>query len=164
MPEKLVILSDTHFRETARLPEPLESAIDQANLVVHAGDFVTPEFYDSLLHRKPLLCALGNSDKASLGARIPEIGERVVLGHRIAVIHGWGSARDLVERIAQRIDCSKYALVIFGHSHFPELRSHAGTLFLNPGSPTEKRFAPHCTYAEVEVTEAGIGAPRIIDL
>ncbi len=164
MPEKLVILSDTHFKESARLPEPLETAIDGANLVVHAGDFVAPEFYDSLLHRKPLLCALGNSDNAALRARIPEIGERVVQGHRIAVIHGWGAARDLLERIAQRIDCSRYSLVVFGHSHFPEIRSYAGTLFLNPGSPTEKRFSPHHTYAEVEVTGAGVGTPKIINL
>lgn len=164
MPEKLVILSDTHLRTAKRLPEPLEAAIDSADLVVHAGDFVGAEFYDSLIQRGPLLGALGNCDHASLGTRVPEVGERDVLGHRIAVIHGWGSPRALLERIAKRIDCSKYALVIFGHSHFAEIRGHAGTLFINPGSPTERRFAPHCTYAEVEVTEAGIGAPRIISL
>ncbi len=164
MPVKLVILSDTHLRTAVGLPEPLERAIDNADLVVHAGDFVTQEFYDALIQRKPLLCALGNSDHASLGSRIPNVGERVVLGHRIAAIHGWGSPRNLVERIAKRIDCSRYAMVVFGHSHLAEVRGHAGTLFLNPGSPTEKRFAPYCTYAEVEVTEEGIGVPLIVDL
>jgi uncharacterized protein len=164
MPVKLVLMSDTHLRTAARLAEPLEEAIDNADLVVHAGDFVAPEFYDSLIQRKPLVCALGNCDPTALGARIPDVGERVVLGHRIAVIHGWGSARDLVEKIAKRIDCSKYAMVVFGHSHLAEIRGHAGTLFVNPGSPTERRFSPHCSYAEVEVTEAGIGAPRIVEL
>ena len=55
-------------------------------------------------------------------------------------------------------------MVIFGHSHIAEIRGHAGTLFVNPGSPTERRFAPHCTYAEVEVREEGVGAPGIIEL
>jgi uncharacterized protein len=164
MPVKLVLMSDTHFRGAARLPDPLEAAIDSADVVVHAGDFVSPDFYDSLIRRKPLVCALGNCDKATLGERIPEMGEKIILGHRIGVVHGWGSPRDLIERIAKRIDCSKYAMVVFGHSHFAEIRGHADTLFVNPGSPTEKRFAPHCTYVEVEVSEAGIGAPRIVEL
>jgi putative phosphoesterase len=162
--KQLVILSDTHLKSCQPLPPTLEAAIDNADLVVHAGDFVSPEFYDSLLHRKPLLCALGNSDDRSLASRIPELGEREILGCRIGVMHGWGSPRDLVQRIAQRINPERYHLFVYGHSHFPDITTHGNTLFVNPGSATERRFAPHCSFVEIKISRTGMSPPVIINL
>ena len=35
--------------------------------------------------------------------------------------------------------------VVFGHSHIPLLESEPGFTIFNPGSPTERRRAPHHT-------------------
>jgi putative phosphoesterase len=162
--KRLVLISDTHMRGTPTLPAVLVAAIEAADLVVHAGDFATLEMYEWLAARKPVLCARGNMDEARLAVRLPEVGEEVVLGHRIGVIHGWGAPRGLVERIADHIDPTRYALVVFGHSHYPEIRGFAGTLWVNPGSPVDRRFAPYNTYATVTVTEEGVGVPEIVKL
>lgn len=162
--KRVVILSDTHLRTSIELPQALETAINDADLVVHAGDFVSPEFYESLLQRKPLLCALGNSDDQRLSGRIPVLGERTILGTRIGVMHGWGSPRALVQRIAEKIDPSRYDLFVYGHSHLPDITGFGGTLFVNPGSATERRFAPHCTYATLQITTSGISPPSIHNL
>jgi predicted phosphodiesterase len=38
-------------------------------------------------------------------------------------------------------------VLVFGHSHIPwDTRSETGLRLLNPGSPTDRRRQPHCTY------------------
>ena len=45
-------------------------------------------------------------------------------------------------------------LLVFGHSHIPWDTSEEGLRLLNPGSPTDRRRQPHCTYMTLTV-EAG---------
>ena len=38
-------------------------------------------------------------------------------------------------------------VLVFGHSHIPwDSTTPAGLRLLNPGSPTDRRRQPHCTY------------------
>ncbi|MFW6074845.1 MAG: metallophosphoesterase family protein, partial [Chloroflexota bacterium] len=48
-------------------------------------------------------------------------------------------------------------VVVYGHSHQPEIITRDGVLMVNPGSPTQRRFAPHHTYAIMQIDEE-IGA------
>ncbi|HET9657725.1 MAG TPA: YfcE family phosphodiesterase [Kineosporiaceae bacterium] len=147
MPVSLVILSDTHVPSRARdLPEPLWAAVEAAQLVVHAGDWVGEDLLDRLAARAAdLLAVYGNNDGAALRARLPEVARRTVDGVRFAVVHETGPA-DGRER---RCDAAypELDVLVFGHSHIPwDTTTPAGLRLLNPGSPTDRRRQPHASY------------------
>jgi uncharacterized protein len=144
---QLVITADTHVPRRARdLPAPLWAAIGSADLVIHAGDWVGVDLLDAIEARNPALLAVyGNNDGPPLRARLPEVARAEVAGLRIAVVHETGSKQGREARCAARFPDTD--LLVFGHSHIPwDSRAAGGLRLLNPGSPTDRRAQPHCTY------------------
>lgn len=160
----LLLLSDTHLSSAVELPEEVRRLIEQSDMVIHAGDLNTVKLYDELEGWRPLVAARGNMDEVQLQSLLPEVAVVSVLGHSIGVIHGWGSPRGMVDKIASKVAGYDFDMVVFGHSHYPEITGRDRILFVNPGSPTNRRFAPYCACATVEVTEEEIGAPKVITL
>ena len=141
---RLVLTSDTHLPRRARdLPEGLWAAIDEADVVVHAGDWVEVGLLDDLEARAARLVGVyGNNDGPALRARLPEVARVELAGVRIAVVHETGAAAGRERRcVAAYPDAD---VLVFGHSHIPwdttATRPDGGTLrLLNPGSPTDRR-------------------------
>ena len=98
------------------LPPALWQAVESADLVVHAGDWVTPDLLDRLEARRDVLACWGNNDGPELRARLPEVAHRTVDGVRIAVVHETGAATGREARMDKRYDVD---LLVFGHSHIP---------------------------------------------
>ncbi len=152
---KLVaVISDTHMpRGGRRLPEPFVERIAAADLLIHAGDFMTVEVLRDLESIGPPLVGVhGNVDTAELRRLLP--AERVVAVEqaRIALIHDAGPAAGRLERMRRRFGGAADA-VVFGHSHLPlHERSEDGFQIFNPGSPTERRRAPAHTMGMAEVS------------
>ena len=143
---RLVLMSDTHVPPRARdLPRELWEQVDHADLVVHAGDWVDVSLLDRLEERSAaLLACWGNNDGPALRARLPEVAHAVVEGVRLAVVHETGPRQGREERM--RATYPETDLLVFGHSHIPWDTTHSGLRLLNPGSPTDRRREPHCTY------------------
>jgi hypothetical protein len=55
------------------------------------------------------------------------------------------------------------AVVVYGHSHLPEVTRHDSVWILNPGSPTERRRAPTHTMIRLEVSGA-LARPELLEL
>ncbi|MDN5700643.1 MAG: metallophosphoesterase family protein, partial [Kocuria sp.] len=56
-------------------------------------------------------------------------------------------------------------VLIFGHSHIPwDSVSPAGMRLLNPGSPTDRRRQPHCTYMRVTADDGALASVELIKL
>ena len=91
---RLVLTADTHLPRRARdLPGPLWAAIDAADVVVHAGDWVTVDLLDALEARAARLVGVhGNNDGPALRARLPEVARTDPGGVRFAVVHETGAA------------------------------------------------------------------------
>jgi uncharacterized protein len=140
----VAVISDTHLpRGARRLPDAFVEQIRTADLLLHAGDFVTVDVLRELERIGPPLVGVhGNVDTAELRRLLP--AERVVAVEqaRIAMVHDAGPARGRLERMRRRFGDVADA-VVFGHSHLP-LHEHApdGFQIFNPGSPTERRRAP----------------------
>ena len=150
MPIRLVLLADTHLPKRAKaLPDEVWRAVDGADGVVHAGDWVDEATLDALLARTPLLlgCA-GNNDGRALHARLPETARAELDGVRTGVVHETGPAAGREARMdARHPDLD---LLVFGHSHIPwDSTTPAGLRLLNPGSPTDRRRQPFRTYMTV---------------
>ena len=144
---RLVIIADTHVPKRARdLPEPLWRAIDHADGVVHAGDWVDVPLLDAVLARSARLIGVyGNNDPPPLRARLPEIARVDLDGVRLAVVHETGAAAGREARCAARFPDTD--VLVFGHSHIPwDSRAPGGLRLLNPGSPTDRRRQPYATF------------------
>jgi len=152
---RLVVMADTHLPKRARdLPAPLWVAVEDADVVVHAGDWVDVALLDELESRsRRLVGCWGNNDGPALRARLPEVARVELEGVRLAVVHETGSAQGRERRCAAAhpdVD-----VLVFGHSHIPwdttTETEHGPLRLLNPGSPTDRRRQPHCTYLTATV-------------
>jgi hypothetical protein len=68
---------------------------------------------------------------------------------RVGLIHGKWKLDIQKEMIRKEFD--NVDLIVYGHSHTPFWGSVNGTLFLNPGSPTDKRYAPYNSVAILNI-------------
>jgi uncharacterized protein len=153
----VAIISDTHLpRGERRLPEACLERIRGADLLLHAGDFMTAAVYREIEAIGPPLHAVyGNVDDFELTQSLPE--ERVVEagGARIALLHDAGPRAGRLERMRARFGERADALV-FGHSHMPHHEEAGGFQIFNPGSPTERRRAPSHTMGVGRVEHAHV--------
>ena len=151
---RLLLTADTHVPKRARdLPDELWRAVAAADLVVHAGDWVEPELLDQLEQRATGLVAVhGNNDGPELRRRLPEVARETVAGLRLAVVHETGQKAGRERRCQELYGDAD--LLVFGHSHIPwDSTTASGLRLLNPGSPTDRRRQPHCTYMTLTVAD-----------
>jgi uncharacterized protein len=144
---RLVLMADTHVPKRARdLPAELWAAVEAADVVVHAGDWVDVPLLDALERRaRRLIACYGNNDGPALRARLPEVGRAELDGLRLAVVHETGPAGGRERRCADRFPDTD--VLVFGHSHIPwDTTAPNGLRLLNPGSPTDRRRQPYATY------------------
>ena len=152
---KIFVLSDTHIpRTTGDIPAKLYNEIKKCDMIFHAGDFVDKEFFDKLSALKPTYAVYGNMDSNELKKclnqkEIIEVGK-----FKIALIHGWGAPDAVRENI--RKELGDVNAIVFGHTHAPINEVKDGILFFNPGSPTDRTFAPYNSYGILEVSDEKI--------
>jgi hypothetical protein len=154
----VAIISDTHMpRGNRRLPAAFVERIAVADLLLHAGDFVTVEVLRELeAIGPPLVGVHGNVDGVELRRLLP--AERVVEAGeaRIAMVHDAGPSARRLERMRARFG-DRAGSVVFGHSHLPlHERAADGFQVFNPGSPTERRRAPAHTMGLARVEGATV--------
>ena len=147
VPTRLLIIADTHLPKRAKvLPAPVWEEVARADVVVHAGDWVDVGLLDELEDRSRRLVGVhGNNDHGVLRERLPLVAEAEIEGLRLGVVHETGDKRGR----EQRCDAAYPHLdvLVFGHSHIPwDTTTPNGLRLLNPGSPTDRRRQPHCTY------------------
>ncbi|MEV5240325.1 metallophosphoesterase [Streptomyces cinnamoneus] len=151
---RLLLTSDTHLPRRARsLPEELLAAIADADVVIHAGDWVDEAALDLFASRaRRLVGVYGNNDGPALRACLPEVARARLGGLRFAVVHETGPAQGREKRCAERFPDTD--VLVFGHSHIPwDTTAPGGLRLLNPGSPTDRRRQPHHTYMTAEAAD-----------
>ncbi|WP_165068561.1 metallophosphoesterase family protein [Marisediminicola senii] len=159
---RLVIIADTHLpKRAADLPAELWTAIDSADAVIHAGDWVDAALLDQLEARSAALVAVwGNNDGPELRARLPETAVAELGGVRFAVTHETGAATGREARADARftaVDGAALDVLVFGHSHIPwDTVTPRGLRLLNPGSPTDRRRQPFCTYLTATASDGAL--------
>jgi putative phosphoesterase len=155
---RIAITSDTHLPRFGReLPRALVEGFERERIerILHAGDWTTTLAVDLLERIAPVEGVAGNNDGPELHGRF---GTRKVLeldGVRIGITHGHlGQGRSTEERAIRAFEDADLRpdVVVFGHSHIPEVRRLAsGRWLINPGSPTDKRRQPAYTWALLEL-------------
>jgi putative phosphoesterase len=152
----IAVLADTHLpRGKRRLPDSCTELLKQADLIVHAGDFVTLAVLEELRSLGELIGVQGNVDDRDVRRTLPETASFDADGAAVAVIHDAGARTGRIERLRRRFPDA--AAVIFGHSHIPlHEQTPDGFQIFNPGSPTDRRRAPHHTMGLARASDGGL--------
>lgn len=150
------VIADTHIPARAKaIPEAVLAAFAGVDLILHAGDLVDVAVLDTLRALAPTYAVAGNNDPP--GAGLPLTRELSLAGYRIGLTHGHvGTGKSTVERAVSHfpgLDC-----VVFGHSHIAYSAWHGITLAFNPGSATDRRRSPHCSFGMLYLEPTGLRA------
>ncbi len=149
---RIGLVADTHMpRFGSRLPEPLIRGLAGVDLILHLGDFTSPEVVAWLEAIAPLEAVAGNNDPAELVSRYGRRKIVTVGGVRIGLVHGDGTHGTTRERALAAFDPGTVEVVAFGHSHAPLIERLPDRWLVNPGSPTDKRRNPAYSYALLRV-------------
>jgi putative phosphoesterase len=165
MPTRLLLMADTHVPKRAlALPDVVWRAVDEADVVIHAGDWVEPGLLEQLEHRaQTVIGVYGNNDGAELRARLPEVATETIDGVRFSVVHETGSAAQREQRCEAAYPDTD--VLVFGHSHIPwDTTTPRGLRLLNPGSPTDRRRQPHCTFMTLIVDSGEVRDVTLVEL
>jgi putative phosphoesterase len=131
---RIGILSDSHD-DMAAIGRAVELFnAEEVAQVVHAGDIVSPFTFEVLRNlRAPLAGIFGNNDgdrlllrERSGGVIHPQPYLTLIGECKVVVVH----EPHLVKALA---DSNDFDLVIYGHTHIPEVRRVGRTLVVNPG-------------------------------
>jgi uncharacterized protein len=152
---RAIVLADTHVRGgVRRLPDAVYAALARADVVLHAGDVLGQELLDELATFAPVHAVLGNNDTTLVGV-LPETLELQLGGVTVAMIHDSGATKGRPARMRRRFPDA--AVVVYGHSHMPDTSIGVdGQQLFNPGSPTQRRRAPHKTFGILECSRGKI--------
>lgn len=114
-------------------------------MILHAGDLADESVLIELEALAPVKAVYGNVDSWPLRRTLPRLLQIPVGAFEIGLIHGDGPDRartlDRAARAFPRAHC-----VVFGHSHQPMCEWRENQLLFNPGSPTDRRRSPRCSY------------------
>jgi putative phosphoesterase len=147
----IAVLSDTHLpRGARRLPDECWERMAAADLIVHAGDFVSRDVLVEIESLGPPVAAVhGNQDGFELRELLSERRVVEVDGARIGMVHDAGRAAGRLERMRRAFPGAD--AVVFGHSHIPLHEEADGFQIFNPGSPTDRRRQPRHTMGMAHV-------------
>jgi putative phosphoesterase len=158
------IISDTHINSLdagMKLAERLlRGPFSTADLILHAGDHTFPDLA-SCFYPLPWYSVQGNMDLPQ--SDFPR--QRIVslAGVRIGMIHGWGTPDGIERRVLDSFSMENIDVLVFGHSHLPVCRRVGSVLLINPGSPTDRRSAPHHTVGLLHIDQGVEGEIIRID-
>lgn len=147
---KVGIISDTHVPGAApSLPGKVFELFAGVDLILHAGDIVSRSVLDELGVIAPVEAVAGNMDSADL--RLPAKKVLMLGTYTVGLIHG--KYRIDVQKEMIRKEFGAVDLIVYGHSHMPFWGMVGDVMFLNPGSPTDKRYAPYNSVALLTIAD-----------
>jgi putative phosphoesterase len=147
---KVGVISDTHIPAIVpSLPPAVFEIFKNVDLILHAGDIVELSVLDELRAIAPVEAVAGNMDDMRVHQALPFKKVMTLGAFRVGLIHGkWriDIQKEMIRKEFESVD-----LIVYGHSHTPFWGRVDDTLFLNPGSPTDKRYAPYNSVAILDI-------------
>jgi hypothetical protein len=149
---RIIALSDTHL-EDELLPAAVAVLAKKADIILHAGDFISAKCYNALAELGRLEAVHGNSDSSELKRLLPERKVIEVDGIRIGLVHMASHGSDLMgaRMMAREMDVQ---VLVFGHIHRPIVEK-GERLLICPGSATLPRMSAP-SVAELDIKDGRV--------
>ena len=152
-PMKIGIVSDTH----GLLRPQVMPALAGVERILHLGDVGESGILKSLEKLAPVTAIRGNVDRDGPCSRLPETEVLLLEGHYVYMLHD-------IHTLHLDPAAAKFGVVLYGHSHKPEIRRHKGVIYFNPGSCGPRRFELPVTVGLLTLKEGAAPSPEIISL
>lgn len=152
---RIVVISDTHIPDRASdLPPKLLEEIKNADMLIHAGDFVSLRFLNELKAiSKNVKAVCGNMDPEEIRKALPQKEIFKAGNFKIGIFHGLGAPLKIFELLEAEFKNDKLDIIIFGHTHQVFNEKKGDTLYFNPGSATDKACVDCNTYGILEIND-----------
>ena len=156
---KLLVISDSH--KQSKVVDRIIRRCSDAKHIFFLGD--SADDIDDLRYvytDRNFYILSGNCDFFS---SYPCVSMEKISGHSILYAHGhtYGVKESLetLVSVAKERGCD---IVLYGHTHIPDITYKEGMYFVNPGSCTRPRNGK-ATYAIIDINEKGI-MPSIVEV
>lgn len=146
------LISDTHG---LMRPEAL-AALQGSDYIIHGGDIGRQHVIDALSRIAPVTAVRGNVDNGELAIKYPHDNVLHIDNTAIYTLH-------IIDDIAIDPTTAGYQVVVYGHSHKPQITTENGVLYINPGSAGPRRFSLPVTVARLCI-EGGTLSADIVTL
>ncbi len=146
------IISDTH----GQLRQQAVDALRGSDYIIHGGDIGKQSIIDTLSALAPVTAVRGNIDKGALRAAYPHDQTLHINDVCIYTTH-------ILDDMNHNPAAAGFQVVVYGHSHKPEIKTTDGVLYINPGSAGPRRFSLPVTVARLTIRGSTLNA-EIIEL
>lgn len=150
MMKTIGVISDTH----GLLRGEAAHALEEADLIIHAGDIGSREVIDKLKKIASVIAVRGNCDREKWVQEYPKTETVEVGGKNIYVIHD-------IKKLDITPEKAGMDIVISGHSHRPRKKEKGDVLYINPGSAGPRRFNLPVCIARININGDKIGVDFI---
>lgn len=165
------VVSDTHVPDrVANLHPGLIPGLRNAGvqLILHAGDVCDDIVIEQLQSIAPVIAVPGNRDFLLKGNRSQPSRIIQFRGLTIGLMHGhggfWRYVYEKFEMLFQGYRYENYQrlalrffpdadIIIYGHTHYPELHKVEGKLIMNPGSAGMGGWGHHPSFGLIRIDE-----------
>jgi uncharacterized protein len=154
-PFRVGLISDTH----GLLRSEVFEAFEGVDHIVHAGDVGDVEILGELEAIAPVTAVWGNVDGWDVREKTVQEARVELGGAAVVVTHGQQYGSPTAERVAA--DYPGAGLVVFGHSHVPEIVRVGQVVAVNPGSAGPARFTLPVTVAIATIRDGEVTVERI---
>jgi putative phosphoesterase len=137
---RVAVLADTHWKGAESVPQRVLELVQDADVIIHAGDLKCEQVLNSLGEgEKQVLAVRGNNFDLDLAPR-PDVRVENLDGFRVGIAHDIGTVNQFADYVkkpedifGEKVDC-----VIFGQTHHPFFDVLHGVPFINPGSASDQ--------------------------
>lgn len=137
---RIGVISDTH----GLLRDEVREFLRNCDHIIHAGDVGDIDTLNELRAIGPMTAVYGNVDAGRWASSLPPDTHFTLGGRSFYLIHNIHYAEADLEN-------GGFDVVVYGHSHMPEIRRAGPVTYLNPGSAGPRRFGRPVSYARIEI-------------
>lgn len=159
------LISDTHVPVRAKeIPREVFKVFENVDYIVHAGDLVQLSVIDELEQIAPVLVVFGNMDGPEIRGRLSKMNSFRVFDWKIGVTHNPGTLFG-TNKMREIAKMNGFNVLVYGHTHSPNIKWEGNVLLVNPGSPTNPSpsFIGKPSVGLLKITKTRI-VPQIIQI
>ncbi|MBL4888843.1 MAG: metallophosphoesterase family protein [Candidatus Lindowbacteria bacterium] len=147
----VLVVSDSHSNINARFGNNVPEKLD---LIIHCGDVSTEETLREFEKYGEVKVVCGNVEETKMLAELPESLEFEFEKVRFLVVHHPTDIPDLVKRAT--LEGRRPHVVLYGHTHMPDIKWGKDLIFINPGPVGSRRFNIPPSFAELSIFDGQV--------